>query len=404
MRTLRKVVRLHPVQDEFFSSPALYRAFVGGVGSGKSFVGTFDLIHRARRDRTYMVVGPTYTSLRDSTLRSFLSVGRELGVIDPNHLKLSAPPQLTLHTGAEILFRSADNPESLRGPNLSGVLLDEASLMPKMVYDVAIGRLREAGEQGWLSACFTPKGKTHWTWEQFATGKPDTELFRAHTAANPFNPPGFAKRLFEQYGRTRWAEQEIAGEFVAVDGAEFDPAWFDGPGFWFRDWPGNVALKVLYLDPSKGKNAKNDAADFQAYCSAVLTTDGTIHLDCSVEKDSVVQMVARGIETCRRWGPVASWAVEDNGTMGFLWVEIERQMRATGMIAPVHLVTNTEPKPSRIRRLGTYLSRGQIRIRDTPGGRVLRGQLGDYPLVDHDDAADAAAGAVVRLEQLALGL
>ena len=52
--------------------------------------------------------------------------------------------------------------------------MDEASLMDYDAFTIAIGRLREAGEQGWLSATFTPKGRQHWTCETFATGRPDT--------------------------------------------------------------------------------------------------------------------------------------------------------------------------------------------------------------------------------------
>ncbi len=57
--------------------------------------------------------------------------------------------------------------------------MDEASLSKQEAYDILIGRLREGGEQGWLSATFTPKGKTHWTYKKFGTGQPDTELIHA---------------------------------------------------------------------------------------------------------------------------------------------------------------------------------------------------------------------------------
>jgi phage terminase large subunit len=121
----------------------------------------------------------------------FLALAQELGLVDPGAVKRSAPPSVRLRTGAEVLFRSADEPDRLRGPNLSGVWLDEASLMPPDAFTVAIGRLRQAGAQGWLSATFTPKGRQHWTFETFATGRPDTALFQARTADNPCLPAGF---------------------------------------------------------------------------------------------------------------------------------------------------------------------------------------------------------------------
>src|SRR5262249_32351590 len=129
--------------------------------------------------------------LSDSTFRMFLALAQELGIVEAGDVKRSAPPSILLRTGAEVLFRSADEPDRLRGPNLSGIWLDEASLMPEDAFTVAIGRLREAGEQGWLTATFTPKGRLHWTFETFATGRPDTALFHPRTSHNPFLPEGF---------------------------------------------------------------------------------------------------------------------------------------------------------------------------------------------------------------------
>ena len=140
---------------------------VGGIGSGKSWVGSYDLIRRGKPGRLYMVVAPTFGMLADSTFRMFLQIAGELGVVDPADVRKSAPPSVRLLTGAEVLFRSADDADRLRGPNLTGIWLDEASLMTQDVFTIAIGRLREGSEQGWLSATFTPKGKSHWSYDVF---------------------------------------------------------------------------------------------------------------------------------------------------------------------------------------------------------------------------------------------
>src|SRR5262245_9997606 len=165
-------IKLHPAQRDFLRSSALFRALVGGIGSGKSWAGAYDMLRRAKPGRLYCVVSPSYGMLSDSTFRSFETLARQLGVADRDDVKKSAPPAIRLKTGAEVLFRSADDPERLRGPNLSGVWMDEASLMAVEAFTILIGRLREGGEQGWLSATFTPKGLSHWTFETFATGRP----------------------------------------------------------------------------------------------------------------------------------------------------------------------------------------------------------------------------------------
>lgn len=400
---INRAVKCYPTQSNFCKSRALYRAFCGGIGSGKTWVGSHDLLSRAIEGRTYMVVGPTFTSLSDSTLRSFLTMGRDLKLINPDSVRLSTPPQLTLAIGADVLFRSGDRPDSLRGPNLSGVWLDEASLMSREVFDIAIGRLREAGEQGWLTATFTPKGPTHWTYDAFATGKPNTVLFRASTRDNRYLPPHFEETLRIQYGDSQFARQELGGEFVQVEGAEFPAEWFDFPGFWFTAWPDNCSHKVLYLDPSKGKNDK--AGDYQCYALAGLArlpeVGNCIMLDAWLGHEPLPRLIERGVQIVREWQP--DWVgYEDNGTMGFMAPEIARQI--AGQMLPFWWpITNSQSKLGRMRVLGSYLSRRMIRIRNTAGGRLLRAQMGDVPFGEYDDGPDAAAGAVKALQALVLG-
>jgi predicted phage terminase large subunit-like protein len=63
-------------------------------------------------------------------------------------------------------------------------------------------------------------------------------------------------------------------------------------------------------------------------------------------------------------------------------------------------VSNRQNKVVRIRRLGTYLHRRQVRFRSTPGSRMLVDQLRDFPEAAHDDGPDALELAVRRPEVL----
>src|SRR5262249_46845117 len=105
-----RTVRLHPAQHDFLRSNALFRAFCGGIGSGKSGAGSSARSPRARPGRLYLVAARTYSMLADATLRMFLTLAQELGLLDPGAVKRSAPPAVRLRTGAEVLFRSADEP------------------------------------------------------------------------------------------------------------------------------------------------------------------------------------------------------------------------------------------------------------------------------------------------------
>ncbi|HPV12283.1 MAG TPA: phage terminase large subunit [Verrucomicrobiota bacterium] len=262
--TLR--VDVHEAQQAFLDSEALYRGFVGGRGCGKSFVGALDLLLRAKDDRLYGVYAPTYPMLRDSSWRSFLDMAGQMRFIRKYN---QTEMRVTLGNGAEVIFRSVDNPERARGPNLSGAWLDEASLMHQDAYTIIIACLREGGEQGWLSATFTPRGRQHWTYDTFGCGKPNTALFHAKTGDNPFLPSDFADTLRAQYP-SQFAKQELEGEFVELAGNVFRRDWFriveaapDGLR-WVRYWDLAASVK--------------ESADYTASVACALGTDGVLYL------------------------------------------------------------------------------------------------------------------------------
>lgn len=404
-----KYLPVYPKQAEFLDCPGLYRAFIGGRGSGKSWVACYDLIKRARPGRTYLLASPTYPMLFDSELRTFTALARDLGALAD--LKRSAPMSARLRNGAEVLFRSADDPERLRGPNLSGAVLMEAALMHRDAYDIAIACLRENGEQGWLSAATTPRGPSHWTHEVFATGRPNTYLIRASTGENPFNPVGFEEQLREQYGDTLFARQELGGEFVALEGAEFPAEWFAHPDLWFDAWPPNLVLKVIALDPSKGTSGHG--TDYQAHVTLGVTVeDGryVIYVDADLDRLGTVQMCERTVELVRLFNVtggtrlVDSVFVEENATMGLIGPQLEAAAAKAGVFVPFLLTTNTDRKEFRIRAyVGPPLSRFQLRFRRTPGGRRLVGQLQSFPFDEHDDGPDALATGLRRVGELLQG-
>jgi hypothetical protein len=413
VETTTRRVKLHKAQADFHHCPALFKAFVGGRGAGKSWCGAYDMLRRMRLGATYLIGSPTGILMQDTTFPTFKAIAQEWGVW--GGVKMTPYPTATILLdggNATVRFRTAEDPERMRGPNLSGAWLDEASLMHEDAYKIVIACLREGGRRmGFLTSTFTPKGKTHWTYQTFATGRPNTAIIHAKTGDNPFNPPEFEATIAGQYGETQFARQELGGEFVQMEGAEFPAEWFDYPGFWFDEWPtSGIVLKVLYLDPSKGRQAK--PGDYQAFAQAALVQEpcgnnrhrNMIYIDAHMNREPVTAMVARGIRLAREWGPVAVIGYEDNGTLGFMEPEVERQLNEAKALQNWVPITSRDPKMFRIRGLGGYLSRRQIRIRNTQGGKILRDQMGEVPMGEHDDGPDAAAGAVKILEALTAGV
>lgn len=392
---------IYQKQRDFLDSTALYRAFVAGRGSGKSWVGGYDLICRAKPWRTYSVVDPNARMSRDDTFPRFEKLARELGAW--SHVKLSPYPDVYLRNNAVVRFRSADDPELLRGPDLTGCWLNEASLMHASAFPIVIACLRECGEQGWLTATFTPRGPSHWTHAEFATNKPNTALIRAATFENPFLDQAFAATLQQQYGETLFARQELGGEFVQLEGAEFPAEWFAGEDLWFDAWPEDLVLKIIALDPSKGTGNE----DYQAHVMIGVRIEGNryvYYVDAHLERegalmcDRTATIVQQFSATGRR---VDSVIVEDNGTMGLLQAAMDAASVKAKTYIPYRLVTNTENKERRISyRCAPPLSRRQFRFRRTKHARMLVGQLQSFPHDEYDDGPDALATALFRVAEM----
>lgn len=354
--------------------------------------------------------------MADETFPTLKAIAEDLGIWDPRKVKLTPYPTARLSTGATIRFRSADKPDTLRGPNLSGVWLDEGSLMDEQVFPIVIGCLREGGEQGWLSATFTPKGTSHWTYERFATNQPDTELFHCHTKDNPFLPPTFAATLAKQYFGA-WAQQELGGLFVSMEGAEWPSEFFDG--IMFDEWPADADryLRVMALDPSKGKH--DASGDFSAWISLAVEQESmTLWVDADLDARRPVEplqsnpfmrsIVTDGIEIYKQFRPSAV-LVEVNGFQSMVADALLRHSQSLNLPMPIFTVNHSEPKPQRIRTIGPILGQRRLRIRNSPGGKLLLGQLRDFrgdqkPSAGiKDDGPDGLATAIEMANYLISG-
>lgn len=193
-------------QRRFWRDGARFRLFVGGVGSGKTRAGCVEILRQPDRS-VGMVVAPTYPMLRDATMRTFVELAQRGKVLETFH---KAEMQATLIDGKRILFRSADDPDRLRGPNLGWFYLDEAALMDADVWPIMIGRLRQSPGRAWATS--TPRG-FNWMYEVFANGGQDYAIVRSSTRDNVFLPSGFVGSLERSYD-TQWLAQEVEGEFL----------------------------------------------------------------------------------------------------------------------------------------------------------------------------------------------
>lgn len=209
------------LQTDFVLAEEHFVCAAGGIGSGKSIGGAQRAILAAcgrlgaksiRTPNLGVVTAPTYTMLKDASLRTFLDFAGGL-VTDFNKNDMKA----TLANGSEILFRSADNPDRLRGPTIAWWWGDEAAYSSDALYKIMVGRLRQYGQLGHLWLTTTPKGR-NWIWQRFKQKpQPSTKLFQLPTWANPFLDEAIYRAWLDSYAGD-FALQELEGEFIAYDG------------------------------------------------------------------------------------------------------------------------------------------------------------------------------------------
>lgn len=232
---MRKRIELYASQHDFVLCRDRFAGFVGGIGSGKSYAGAVKGLLEAGSTKCLGVVtAPTYPMLRDATLRTYLDLAGD-AIVDFHRSEMLA----TLANGSEVLFRSADNPDRLRGPNISWWHGDEASLYGADVWPVMIGRLREGGKAGRAWITFTPKGR-NWIYHRLS----EFTLFRARTRDNPYLDDEFIRSLEASY-TGGFARQELEGEFVSFEGLVYED--FDRTRH-VQDRPGPFKRYVAGLD------------------------------------------------------------------------------------------------------------------------------------------------------------
>ncbi len=211
---LQRDIALNAQQYEFVFSPYRFAFYVGGLGAGKSYAGALRSVIRSQEHpgSLGLIGAPTYAMLRDVTQRTFFELLPESLIRSYN----KTDGHLILRNGSEILFRSTDAPDRLRGLNLAWFWLDEAPLCGYYVWQVLKGRLRQAEHltAGWATG--TPKGRDGYARDFELEPKAHHALYRASTWANAHNlPPDYVADL--GYSGA-FAEQEIEGLFVAFDG------------------------------------------------------------------------------------------------------------------------------------------------------------------------------------------
>ena len=220
---LRARWSVSPPQMQFLNSTARFRGYIGGRGSGKTHAGCLAGLELAGQTHCDgCIIAPTYTMLKDVVVPLWNKLARSV-------IASFSKTAMTyvLRNGSKVFLRTADQPDRLRGLNLSWFWGEEAALLEEYLWLIMVATLRESGQVGRGFLTTTPRGK-NWIFQKFVIDEnPDFELVHATTAAAPFLDDEFKAVLDREYGISWFARQELMGEFCDPEGSLFRREWFN---------------------------------------------------------------------------------------------------------------------------------------------------------------------------------
>ncbi len=387
-------IPVHPIQADFLQASEPMTAMVAGIGSGKTIAGCLKGLMATlgqpamRAPNLGMIVAPTYPMLRDSTLRVWQERcgpwQRYFGRADM---------VAKMKNGSEVLFRSADDPDRLRGPSLSWVYIDEAALCDEDVWDICLGRLRQFGVMGRMWLTTTPKGR-NWVWDVFEKERREGyRIIKARTADNPYLSPEYLARLRDAYGAGLWARQELEGEFVMIEGGMFSPQWLPIE----EQAPPYVERMVRFWDLAGTAAEAGKDPDWTCGVKEGIQ-DGIFHLlDCERFQATSGTVELRVMATARRDGFQCEVVLEqEGGSSGKAVAERYVQLlSAAGYIARAR--PSTTSKQIRAMPFLGQCENGRVRMVKGEWNAAFLEEAVVFPFGRHDDQVDAAAGAFAEL-------
>jgi len=211
LKAVLKLYSPHEAQRQFHNSKARFRVASLGRQAGKSTMCLNELAKRAweQPGGVYWFISPTFDQAKTQYRRlvSMLMPCQEV-MLKKNQTEL----RIKLINQSEIVFKSGEVGENLRGATLHGVVIDEVRDQHPDLWPMII-RPMLATTRGWASFVSTPRGyDAFFDLSEKEKTDPEWKTFKAPSTCNPL----FTQTEFEN-ARAEMSEgffaQEILAEF-----------------------------------------------------------------------------------------------------------------------------------------------------------------------------------------------
>lgn len=180
-------------------------------------------------------------------------------------------------------------------------------------------------------------------------------------------------------------EAEKQGNPINLDTIEWPEEYLQD--VWFHEWPKRDMLRVVAVDPSKGKDAKK--GDYSAILRIGVSSSGMYYVEADMERRPTDKVISDTVKACRDFR-ASELGIEVNQFQSLLADEIIRELDACRVGSNIHELDNRVKKEVRIRRLTPLLAQKRIKFKaESKGTTLLVNQMRDFPNGEHDDGPDA---------------
>lgn len=222
LRPQRLEVRLPPLvewQQEIAASEKRFKVVVAGRQSGKTAFGAALCVAEAARGGDVWWVAPSFP-IGELGWKIIDELCRQI----PDTRFEGRPVfRITLPSGGTIQLRSADNPDSLRGATLSGVVFDEAAIAKPEAWPTLRPTL--SVRKGWALFISTPKG-LNWFHDLYedAASRQTWQRWRFPSSVNPYLDADDIENAREEMSSLVFS-QEYEAEFISHGSGMFHSEW-----------------------------------------------------------------------------------------------------------------------------------------------------------------------------------
>jgi predicted phage terminase large subunit-like protein len=309
--------------------------------------------------------------------------------------------RIELPGGGSITIKSADNPDSLRGRGLDGLVMDEAASIDEAAWKEAL-RPALADKHGWCVWIGTPKGM-NWFHDLFERAGNEGaaagwERWQRPTSDNPLIDPAEIADARKEMGSLR-ASQELDAQFVNFGGGVFRREWFPI----VPELPALASRACRYWD----KAATEGGGDYSA--GVLVVEHGRLFYIVDVRRgrwssatrESQIDQTAE-IDALR-FEDLSIWVEQEPGSGGKESAEITVR-RLAGLKVKAERVTGE--KTTRWGPLAAQAEAGNVVLVRGAWNKEFLDEIEAVPEAAHDDQADAASGAfnkLARKKQFSIG-